>query len=154
MQPRRLLQGFQRPFSAERDLQGLGFGSDSAGSVVVGSLFMWPTRALCYITIQSKPSISSLLYPFHPHLFNLYLLPPLPTLQRGRISDDGIMDVVLSRLSTQLLSPLSTDELLFREPPAFLSRYVTYLSCILLSGVHRRVLLVSCLIDSSSPCRY
>ncbi|KAM0484447.1 hypothetical protein ACHAPX_001871 [Trichoderma viride] len=31
------------------------------------------------------------------------------------------MDVVLSRLSTQLLSPLSTDELLFREPPAFLS---------------------------------
>ncbi|KAM0254538.1 hypothetical protein ACHAQJ_006699 [Trichoderma viride] len=32
------------------------------------------------------------------------------------------MDVDLSRLSTQLFSPLSADELLFREPPAFLSR--------------------------------
>lgn len=33
------------------------------------------------------------------------------------------MDVVLSRLGTQLLSP-TTDELLFREPATLLSRYV------------------------------
>lgn len=81
-------------------------------------------------------------YPFHPHLFNLYLLPPVPTLHRGQSLDDGTMDVVLSRLSTQLLSPLSSDELLFREHPAFLSRYVTYALCILLSMLQRRALLV------------
>lgn len=56
------------------------------------------------------------------------------------------MDVVLSRLGTQLLTP-STDELLFREPPTFLSRYVypkVYLVSISLSVVQWRAPLISC----------
>lgn len=92
--------------------------------------------------------------PFILSLLNPYLLPPLSTLQRGQILDDGNMDIVLSRLSTQLLSPLTTDELLFREPPAFLSRYVTYISCILLSMMQWRALLISYMMNTSSPRRY
>jgi hypothetical protein len=65
------------------------------------------------------------------------------------------MDVVLSRLSTQLLSPLSTDELLFQERPSFLSRYVTYVSYILLS-TYGTTVYPSCVIFDQllSPRRY